>query len=417
MNEKNVLDILNEDIVIPEVVQERADAAFAQIRSDACNESFRMDVGAAGKRGQRRLHRIGHRRAMVAGLAAVLILGTVTAGAAAYLRWSDGLEKGLRVTPEQKDMAESSGLADFPELSVTDEGVTVTAEQSIVDNYFAYLSFRVEGYEVPEGLQPEFDQVSVKVGGGAVSYVNSFYNGLIVGEDGKAQRADGAEIPLDENGAMILDYSMEDGSLEYRITLYPDGEKGRFMDKTIQVAFSGLGVYSDEEGGAEELQVEIPGNWAFDWTMKGDGNTYTAQCNEAVGDSGAVLTGVEISPISVKVDLAFPRQEITETGFRESQEMVDGELKQVSEPFEYTTYVEPPMLMGVKLKDGTLLTRLTGPGLGGYVDEESDQHEQLFATNRILDVDQVQSLLFLKEAPEGEGGLLTEENLYVVDIR
>lgn len=57
-----------------------------------------------------------------------------------------------------------------------------------------------------------------------------------------------------------------------------------------------------------------------------------------------------------------------------------------------------------------------GPGTMGYVDDVSDTYEVRFAIDRILDVNQVESLLFVKSYPEGEEEY-TEDNFYVVDIR
>lgn len=39
-------------------------------------------------------------------------------------------------------------------LSVTDQGVTITAVQSIVDNYHAEIIFRIEGFDLPEDKLP-----------------------------------------------------------------------------------------------------------------------------------------------------------------------------------------------------------------------------------------------------------------------
>lgn len=388
MSEKNMIDVLREEIKIPDVVQNRADEAFARIREESSQE--RKWEGSRGRGAAVYTFRKSRKKMGIALLASALTLGTLTVGAAAYLKWSSGLEKGLQVTDEQKEAAENSGLADFPGISVTDAGVTVTAQQSIVDNYYAYLSFKVEGYEIPKGVQPGFKMVDVKADGEAVTSGSGFYDGLIEGEDGRAMLADGSEILKDENGNLLIDYTQEDGSLEYRINLSSDGKKGFLLGKSIHVEFSGLGYYP--AGGAEAVETEVDGTWAFDWTLQGDDNIYTAECSEPLGDTGAVIIGAEISPISIKAVYDFPRQEITKS--------------------------DPPVLMGVKLKDGTLLPRLyMGPGQQGYVDDESSQYETMFAIDRILDVEQVQSLLFLKESPEGEGGVLTEENLYVVDIR
>ncbi len=50
-----------------------------------------------------------------------------------------------------------------------------------------------------------------------------------------------------------------------------------------------------------------------------------------------------------------------------------------------------------------------------YVDQESEIYESKVALARVIDVDQVESLLFIKSYPEGEEPL-QEENLYIVPI-
>ena len=72
--------------------------------------------------------------------------------------------------------------------------------------------------------------------------------------------------------------------------------------------------------------------------------------------------------------------------------------------------------MGVRLKDGTTYPSLCmGPGSMGYLDEDSDTYLYSFAIDRILDVEQVECLLFLKEASAEESSLETAE-FYEVPI-
>lgn len=52
------------------------------------------------------------------------------------------------------------------------------------------------------------------------------------------------------------------------------------------------------------------------------------------------------------------------------------------------------VLSGVKLKDGTILTHITDAGTGSLL--KNGTYQILFSTDRILDVDQVESLLFQK---------------------
>ena len=97
-------------------------------------------------------------------LAATLIMGTMTA-AAVYTRWSTTAQTRYNPSQDVKEQAEKSGLSVMLEetkgaanpnevLSVTDQGVTITAVQTIVDNYHAEIIFRIEGFDLPEDKLP-----------------------------------------------------------------------------------------------------------------------------------------------------------------------------------------------------------------------------------------------------------------------
>lgn len=364
MNEKTVLDILKEEVVIPKEVQERADEAFEKILS----ETEKSKVF--------RFHSWPKRRFAAAAAAAVLCLSTVTAGAA-YIRWSRGLEKELAVTKEQKEQAEKAHLTDFPNLTAEDKGITVTAKQSIVDNYYGYLAFKVDGFTRGKGKEPGFNDLSVRVGGKDISYTYGMYD-----HDEPKVNAD--------------------GSFEYQIMLYGDEGKGSLMDKQIDVVFSSLGVVTEKAGVAEDV---VDGKWAFSWKLTGSDEIYTAKVSEKLGDSGASVTGAEVSPISVKAVYDFPAKKVKEHAVNET----------TGEEYETEMLAEPPLLVGVKLKDGTLVMN-TGGGMMGYTDGGKNVYEECFAMGRLLDVDEVESLLFVRKPLEEEREL-TEDDLYVVKIR
>lgn len=364
MNEKTMLDVLKEEVVIPEEVQRKADAAFEKILAQKGSEKI---VRLRRKRG---------RRYAAAAAVAVLCLSTFTVGAA-YLKWSKGLEKDLAVTEEQKGQAESTHLAGFPELSVEDKGIVVTAQQSIVDNYYGYLAFKVEGFSEGKGREPGFNGLSVKVDGQDISYTHGMYD-------------------------YEKEVVKEDGSFEYQIMLYGDGGKGSLKDKRIDVQFSDLGIVTEKAGMAENV---VDGKWEFSWQLTGSDEIYTADLNEKLGDSGASVTRAEVSPISVKAVYDFPAKTVKETAFDES----------AGTSYETEMLAEPPLLAGVKLKDGTLVTDTHGGALG-YTDGGVKVYEENFAMGRILDVDQVESLLFIKKPLEEEREL-TEDDMFVVKIR
>lgn len=75
-------------------------------------------------------------------------------------------------------------------LSATDQGITITAVQSIVDSYGADLFFRVEGFTLPEGRNPElfWDRDDVTIDGSTEFYSSMtgwFYDGTTRNEAGE----------------------------------------------------------------------------------------------------------------------------------------------------------------------------------------------------------------------------------------
>ncbi len=389
--ETDMIEQLKSEVEIPQVVQTRVNDTFDKIK----NESS----GIIQMPKKKIFSRMNKMAACIA--VGVLTCGVITAGAAAYYHWNKGLEDYFQVEEKEKEKIEESGVADFPDLCVTDNGVTVTVEESLVDNYFAFVTLKVEGLEVPEKMQPEFATCDYSIGNyDFTSCCGGFYNGTIMGEDGKVKLADGSEMPVDEDGSLLFNYTMEDGSLSYHLLFYSEGEKGYFLNQPIHIELADLGFYGENQ----EVDVVVEGNWNFDWTLSGSQDTLEVDCNEALGESGASLVHAEISPISIYAMLDYPYKETTEPGID-----VNGNA------FEHKTYVEPPYLVGVKLKDGTRYTRLLTGGMEGYL-EDKKTFFYLFSTDRILDLKQIDSLLFIKSYPEGEGPL-TEENLYEVKVQ
>ena len=124
-----------------------------------------------------------------------------------------------------------------------------------------------------------------------------------------------------------------------------------------------------------------------------------------MGDSGATIQTVEVSPISVYAEYNFPIQKETITGENE-----DGTTS------ESTTFKEAPPLMGIKLKDGTVIKNMyMGGGMIGYQNNSSDDYVYAYATDRIIDPDQIAYFLFIKDISDGEQGL-TEDDYYEVAV-
>ncbi|MGI6006813.1 MAG: DUF4179 domain-containing protein [Ruminococcus sp.] len=371
MKDHNIIKILQDPVDIPPVVLEKADQAFEHIKAEAL--AIRPDK-ISGRKGSRK-------KIWLAAAVIAAVLGSVSVGAAVYNHWwSRGLSETLHASEEQMRQLDADSTSSQINQAVTDQGVTITAVQSIVDNYFAHISFKVEGYELPEGAEPGIENIEVTVDGdNKLNWSGGFYNGLVSGEDGMVEYGDGTPLAYAEDGSLIEKYVQEDGSLEYDLVLsHSQQEKGYLFGKTIHVKFSNLGTFEKTD-----FHLAMEGTWEFDWTLQGNDEMKADEWDIPLGDSGVVLKETEISPISMRAVLELPKGQYT------MDETEEG--------------MNPPMLKGVVMKDGTAYPYLY-PGMGGsdYLPQGSDQYTTLFALDRILDVDQVESLLFAKESVSGE---------------
>ncbi|MCD7814186.1 MAG: DUF4179 domain-containing protein [Lachnospiraceae bacterium] len=461
-----VIEVLREDIAIPEAVKQKANEAFSKIQQEAeANEAFSkiqqeaeenevfskmrqgtitdthseipeeetmyeaeaIAINGSGEQSQKGNRHSGtgkrstRRHALTIGIAAACAVMVCGVGAvAAYRQWSRSVEKGMQADEDQLADLEAEQMLSVSGTSVADQGVTITSEESIVDNHYAYLVFKVEGYTLEDGAQPEFTNVEVNATDGEDLYLDgsgatacNFYNGLIVGENGRAVNADGSEIKTDADGNFLLQYVQDDGSLEYCITLYST-EEGAFIGRELHIEFQGLGAYIEDS--EEEIRTDIGGTWSFDLTLAGSANTTTFDLDAELGGSDATVIQAVLSPLSATIYYEFPYSKYTV----ETVEP-DGTTRTTS------LFDEAPAFLGFRMKDGTDIRYLTGGGSSGYenggTDAENGEmilYHVIQGYGRVIDVDEIESLLFLKSYPEeSEDGetALTDENLYIVPLQ
>ncbi|MCI7726029.1 MAG: DUF4179 domain-containing protein, partial [Clostridiales bacterium] len=200
-------------------------------------------------------------------LAATMIMGTMTA-AAVYTRWSTTAQNRYHPSQDVKEQAQKSGLSVMLEetkgkenpsevLSVTDQGITVTAVQTIVDNYGAQLTFRIEGFDLPEDEYP-FTWPTVTIDGGLDFYSSqggSFFDGTTRNEEGEwvyASNGKPVQSRDDEFQSAILDYVADDGSMEFTHKISFRETDGRYFGKEIVVTFHSFDFQSDQKAGMSE---------------------------------------------------------------------------------------------------------------------------------------------------------------------
>lgn len=387
MNEKDIIAKLQQNTAIPDIVREKTDLVFQQIQSERTHKTM--------KNTNRRWKTVWLPIA-----AAVLALGT-TVCAAVYVQWSKGLETQLEINEEQKEMLIEEQVAAPVYNSVTENDITVTALQTIVADRFAYLAFKVDGYTAEDGIQPDFEYMTLTIDG-RDDYnllMGHFFDGLQMDENKNFFYMDGSPAKETDEGSIIGKYMDENGSMEYMMLLMTPYESDSFIGKSLHLELHNLGSVDKAA-----FTPDINASWTFDFTLQGSDKIRTCKLSEALGDSGATVIEAEISPISLHVIYDMPLQETT----------IDG-IDANGQAIKSTTFVEAPHLTGVRLKDGTLMTSLTSGGGEGYSDSNDELYNATFATSSIIEPDQVDALLFIKSYPTDDTPL-TEENLYIVPV-
>ena len=385
MKKNDTIYTLQQNIEIPDIVTEKANMAFEQIRKDAGSSSDKIVTYQKPVKKSRKKY-------VAAALIATMTVGAVSAYAA-YTNWSHGMKEELRISEEQQKNLEANGMAAFSDASVTDAGVTVTAQQSITDNYYTYLSFKVEGYSVEKGVQPDFETISVTADGQDVSWGGRFYDGMISGDDGMVVNADGSEPETEADGSMIENYVMDDGSLEYHMIL-KSHEKGFFTGKQLHVELENLGTVAKAQ-----YFPDIEGSWILDMTLGGADTAKYIETNEKLGDTETTVTGVELSPVSMRVTYDFPKTEPRMEEFEDE----NGEIQTIAWP------AQPPFAFGIRLKDGTVMKYISaGSESTGYTSEEGQEYVVSFPLDRVIDPDQVEAVLFREYDEESDEHLTYE---------
>lgn len=306
-----------------------------------------------------------------------------SAVAAIHHIWGRAMKGTLQATDEQQQVLTQQGMAtvmteqeQYDDLAVTAGGVTVAPDIVIVDDRFAYLSFKVRGYELEAGKEPCFESMDVYVGDDSDSedsWINSsgnFYYGIVTDENGSPVYDDGTPVQFDADGSIIYHYTDEDGTLEFVILAYVTGYNGSLLGKTMHVNFDNLGTVQKAD-----YAGDVDGNWSFTIDLPTVSTSKTIEVNRSVDGTVFALDSIEISPISVKMNYS-----------------VNGEVAMQEDENGV------PDFCGVVLKDGTRLPYISDGGMTGYTDDTMTKAYVLSAFDRIIDSEQVKSVLVRAEA-------------------
>lgn len=364
MDEKK---ILQEDVELPEVVLSKANHALEMIRQEE-TENMAADNQKNSKKNTRRI------KSQVAAAAAVCVLavGGVSAVAAIHHNWGRGMSGNIQATDTEQQKLTDDGVAvvypekeEYEALKVTNNGVTIVPDTVIVDAQFAYLSFTISGYNLPEGEEPGFEDVNITSDDMGINMSGGMYDGIVCNEEGAPVYEDGSELKFTDSGDIVNHYYDENGNLEYFIQAHIAEAGDTMLGKTVKVDFKNLGsLYKTE------FTDGVEGDWNFEITLPSVSSAKEFDVNKAIDGTSFTLTKLEISPVSLNATYTTDN----------APEVNQDDLG-------------VPCVKGVVLKDGSRLPYLTDGGSIGYTDDSKTEAYNILGYDRVIDVDNVKALI------------------------
>lgn len=364
MDEKK---ILQEDVELSEVVLSKANHALEMIRQEE-TENMAADNQKNSKKNTRRI------KSQVAAAAAVCVLavGGVSAVAAIHHNWGRGMSGNIQATDTEQQKLTDNGVAvvypekeEYEALKVTNNGVTIVPDTVIVDAQFAYLSFTISGYNLPEGDEPGFEEVNMTSDDMGINMSGGMYDGIVSNEEGAPVYEDGSELQFTDSGDIVSHYYDENGNLEYFIQAHIAEAGDTMLGKTVKVDFKNLGsLYKTE------FTDGVEGDWNFEITLPSVSSAREFDVNKAIDGTSFTLTKLEISPVSLNATYT------TDNAPEANQDDLG-----------------VPCVKGVVLKDGSRLPYLTDGGSIGYTDDSKTEAYNILGYDRVIDVDNVKALI------------------------
>lgn len=350
-------------------------------------------------------------------LAAVLVMGTMTA-AKVYTRWSATMQLGnyggVQPSEQIKNQAEKTGLSVVPtetkdgkqeSITATDNGITVTAVQTLADQYGGRVIFRIEGLELEDGQAPwawwDFliDGQPLAQSGYEMGLGAHFFEGIATDSQGNPIYIKNRQpISKDgENQEWVLDYQLSDGSIEYSVSF--EWSKNSLLGKEVTFSFTGFGIQGDTK--YDEEIMTVPGKWELTWTLEGSTEKPKKWTpNTKIGDLPVALSEVEIGQYSMKITY-----QIDEHTFANYADFDDFQTQNAWQPYP----------AGVRWKDGTDMF-VNGGGPQSWDPEHHQYTVIIGALATVLDPEQIVGISFYPAYELNAQGSQVDKPYYYIPL-
>ena len=337
--------ILQNDVEIPREVEMKMEKALRQIgakeiQKKKAKKSLRFQVALA--------------------LAGAMILGTVTVGATGFFLWDKDVAKRFEADEEKQQILEEKKVAVPVEAFATDQGVTVSLEQSLMTERDMYLYFKVE---MPEEISPSMD---------------IFFDELELLIDGKSS----LDYDLSWSGSEPFDTEHEQSNVRYWEYFVQAKDVMDLQGKTMTAHFKNLAGQVKNE----TVQSIAEGNWDLNWKLDYSPSQKTFTVDRDVPEENITVKSIDISPISMKVTYDWKKTLHEIEGVDANGDKAGWEEEDVPSiyPAQY------------RLKDGTLVTiDKNGMGATGRDGENENLYWESWQSTKVNIVEDIQSVVFV----------------------
>ncbi len=351
---KNMKRILRQDISIPVSVRNGMNMALLQI-----NDLQTM-------KGEEKVTRYNYNR-LIKKVAVAFLLVTLGAGvttvAAEIIKWNTKVANKFEANPKQQEELIESGAAKLLDTSDTQNGITISAVQSIADKKYMYLLFKIVAPEnIPLTESTFFDKIKITVGGKKIKATH--FGGWLDNE-----------MPDSEEDTANIKY--------WEVWINNKGEK-TLMGENITVTFSDMISLKNDKVGATP---SINGEWNITCNTGNADVTKNVAIGKQIKEFNTTVKEIGLSPISLTVLYEYERTELTEQVTNK-----DGSISKVHE------YQIPAAPISFQMVDGSIIDiPKGGPGTEGYshpADLANNECFISFAFSKIIDIEKVSAIIF-----------------------
>ena len=366
-SKRDVIRILKNEIETPKIVTTQVNQAL-------------QEIGAGnGKNYHKRRSLRWQAAVMVIG---VMMLGTVTVRAAEYFLWNQDVVERFDIDEAQQQELERQKVTVPVTASATDNGVTISLEQSLMTDKYIFMYFKITA---PEDVRlPE-----------TTSFGN--WHIMIAGADNSQNFCIGPEIKGDDETDSV---GNGEGNVIYREFFMQRGNREDANGKELMAHFQNL-ISDDGKGNPEYTIAE--GEWDLSWKLDYTSSESVFEVNQPLGHSGILVKQIILSPISIEVVYDWPRKK-TKYYDDGSGEMSAWKLPAVS-PVQYRMEDGSLAVFPVqyRMKDGSLKDISNNSMRSeGYKEPTGDDTTYVVSEgcNKVHRVDDIQGVVFLDRVTE-----------------